>query len=820
MYTSMPQDFRYALRMLLKSPGLSAAVVLSLAIGIGANTAIFSVVDALLLRPLPYPQPERLANIWLHSPGIGIFRDWPSPGEYLDIRNENHSFEETAIAQPGPMTLRGRDQPERIDGIRTSSALLHMLGAKPLLGRLLVPDEDRPGKPPVAILSYRFWRRMFGSDPQIAGKSVTLDGKQYAVAGVLRPDFKLNSEAMPAEEPTDKLDVFLPLPLSDDPSQRRGDENYNIMVRLKRGVSMQQAQADIDVIAARMRDKDKRDRTFGMSMIGLREQAVGDVRRALLTMLGAVAAVLLIACANVANLLLARATGRQKEIAIRTALGVGARRIVRQLLTESLVLALLGGACGLMAAEWTLYVVRRMNPGNIPRLEDIQINGAVLAFTFAISILTGVLFGIAPAWRALNVDLNTSLKAGGRSGRSDGGLSLGRNRLRGLLVVSELALSLMLLAGAGLLIRSFARLQSVPPGFATDHILTMQVAVNGPQSSQEIPAFRNRLGRFHQEIGARIGRLPGVRADGLISALPLTGTVGWGEINVEGYRPLPGQELQVDIRAASTSYFRTMDIPLVRGRFFSEHDSRDSAPVAIIDEKFALRFWPHDDPIGKHLWFDDPKKPMTIAGVVGTVKQYGLDSESKIAIYIPDQQDDFSRLYLVARTSSDPGALTGAILREIHAVDPSAVVYDVRTMDGRLRDSLARQRFSTLMLGAFAGFALLLAAVGVYGVMSWLVSQSTHDIGVRIALGAQPANIFGLVVRQGMGLAAVGIAAGLLGALALSRAMASLLFGVTATDPLTFSAVASVLAMVAFAATVIPARQAIGVDPMVALREE
>jgi predicted permease len=820
MYTSMLQDFRYALRMLLKSPGLSAAVVLSLAIGIGANTAIFSVVDALLLRPLPYPQPERLANIWLHSPGIGIFRDWPSPGEYLDIRNENHSFEETAIAQPGPMTLSGREQPERIDGIRTSSALFHMLGVRPLFGRLLLPEEDQPGKPPVVILSYRFWRRLFGSDAQITGKSVTLDGKQYAVAGVLRPEFVLNSEVMPAEEPTDKLDVFLPLPLSNDPSQRRGDENYNVMVRLKRGVSMQQAQADVDVMAGRIREKDKRDRTFGMSVIGLQEQVVGDVRRALLTMLGAVAAVLLIACANVANLLLTRATGRQKEIAIRTALGVGGRRIVRQLLTESVVLAVMGGACGLVAAEWTLYVVRRMNPGNIPRLEDIQINGAVLAFTFGISILTGVLFGLAPAWRALNVDLNTSLKAGGRSGRSDGGLRLGRNRLRGLLVVSELALSLILLTGAGLLIRSFVRLQSVPPGFATDHILTMQVAVNGPQSRQEMPAFRNRLGRFHQEIGDRISRLPGVRADGLISALPLTGTIGWGGINVEGYRPLPGQELQVDIRGASTDYFRTMDIPLVQGRFFSEHDSSDSQRVVIIDEKFAQRFWPHDDPIGKHLWFNDPKKPMTIAGVVGAVKQYGLDSESKIAIYISDQQDDFSRLYLAVRTSSDPEALTGAIVREIHAVDTSAVVYDVRTMQGRLQDSLARQRFSTLMLGAFAGFALLLAAVGVYGVMSWLVSQSTHDIGVRIALGAQPVNILGLVVRYGMELAAIGIAAGLLGALALSRAMASLLFGVTATDPLTFSAVALILAMVAFAATVIPARQAIGVDPMVALREE
>jgi predicted permease len=816
----MLQDFRYAFRMLRKNLGLSAAVVLSLAIGIGANTAIFSVVDALLLRPLPYPQPERLANIWLHSPGIGIFRDWPSPGEYLDVRNENHSFEEMAIAQPGPIILTGLDQPERIDGIRTSSALFRMLGAKPLFGRLLLPEEDQPGQPPVVILSYRFWRRLFGSDPQLAGKSVTLNGKQYAVAGVLPPEFKLSAEVMPAEQPMDKLDVFLPLPLTNDPSQRRGDENFNIMVRLKRGVSIQQAQADVDVIAGRMRQKDKRDRTFGMSVIGLQEQVVGDVRRALLVMLGSVAAVLLIACANVANLLLTRATGRQKEIAIRTALGVGGRRILRQLLTESLVLALIGGAAGLVVAEWTLYVVRSMNPGNIPRLEEIQINAAVLAFTFAISILTGLLFGIAPAWRALHVDLNTSLKAGGRSGRSDGGLRLARNRLRGLLVVSELALCLMLLTGAGLLIRSFVRLQSVPPGFTTDHILSMQVVANSAQSRLEAPVFRKRLARFHQEIADRIGRLAGVKTAGLVSVLPLTPTVGWGGINVEGYQPLPGQELQADIRAGSPDYFRAMDIPLVNGRFFSEHDTSDSQQVVIIDAKFAQRFWPHDNPIGKHLWFDDPKKPMTIAGVVGTVKQYGLDSEGKIALYLPDQQENYSHLYLVARTSSDPETLTGAIVREIHAVDPSAVVYDVRTMEGRLQDSLARQRFSTLMLGGFAGFALLLAAVGVYGVMSWLVSQNSHDIGVRIALGAQRSNILGLVVRQGLELAAIGLAAGFIGALILTRAMASLLFGVTATDPVTLCAVALILGVVALIATVIPARQAIGVDPMVALREE
>jgi len=809
------QDFRYAWRMLRKNLGLSAVVVLSLAIGIGANTAIFSVVDALLLRPLPYTEPERLANIWLHSPGIGIFRDWPSPGQYVDIQKENHSFEEMAIAQPRGMTLTGRDQPERIDGMRASSTLLRMLGAKPLLGRLLLPEEDKPGKPDVAILSYRLWRRLLNSDPQIVGKSMTLDGKQCTVAGVLRSDFSINSEAMPAEGPMDKVDVFLPLPLGADAAQRRGDENYNILVRLKPGISVRQAQADIDVIADRIRVKDKRDRTYGMTVTGLQEQVVGDVRRAVLVLLGSVALVLLIACANVANLLLTRAAGREKEVAIRTALGAGAMRIVRQLLTESVLLAVIGGAAGLVIAQSTLYVVRSINPGNIPRLEDIEINGAVLAFTFGISIVTGVLLGVAPALRAMKVDLNTSLKAGGRSGQSDGGLSLARNRLRGLLVVSELSLSLMLLTGAGLLIRSFVRLERVPPGFATDHILSTRVVVNGGKYQK-----REVVTQFYQEAGDRITHLPGVKSEGLVSALPLTGQVGWGEINVEGYTPPPGQELQVDIRSASIDYFRAMEIALLKGRFFSEHDTSDAQPVAIIDEKFAQRFWPHDNPIGKHLWFNHPEKPFVIAGVVGVVKQYGLDSDSKIAVYFPHQQEQNYGMYLVVRASSDPAGLTAAIVREIHAVDPDAVVYDVRTMQDRLHDSLARQRFSTLMLGAFAAFALLLAAVGVYGVMSYLVSQSTHDIGVRVALGAQPGNILGLVVRQGMELAAIGIAAGLIGAFVLTRAMTSLLFGVTATDAVTFGSVALILGVVAFAATVIPALRATNVDPMVALRDE
>lgn len=811
---TLSQDFRYALRMLRKSPGITAVMVLSLAIGIGANSAIFSVVDALLLRALPYPQPERLAAIWIHSPGIGIFRDWPSPGQYVDLKTENHSFDEISISRLRSWTVTSLQQPQPINGMATSSNLLRMLGARPMLGRLLSTDDDVPGRTPVAILSYAAWTRLFSADRQIVGKPILLNGNAVTVAGVLGPEFRLNTEVLPSEGPMDNLDIFLPLPLGADAAQKRGDENYNLVGRLKPGVSVAMAQADVDVIASRIREKDKRDRTFGMSVVGLQDQVVGDVRRALLVLLGSVGLVLLSACANVANILLSRAAAREKEVAIRTALGAGWRRMARQLLTESILLSLLGGAAGLLLAEAAIYVLRAIHPGNIPRLGEIGISGSVLAFTFAVALLTGILFGLAPAWRARKVDLNTSLKAGGRSGQTDGGLRVGRHRLRGLLVVSELALSLMLLIGAGLLIRSFARLQSVSPGFNMDHVLTMQVAVTGPKYRKD-----EAVAQFYRDIGDRVSHLPGVVAEGTVSTLPLTGAVGWGGINVEGFTPAPGQELQVDLRIASADYFRAMEIPLKSGRFFSEHDTPATEQVVIVDDRFARRFWPNGDAVGKHVWFD-PKKPMTIAGVVGTVKQYGLDDEGKIVVYFPDQQNASNGMYLVARASGEPGALASGIVQEIHAVDRGAAVWQIRTMRERLYSSLARQRFATTMLAAFALFALILAAVGVYGVMSYLVTQNRHDLGLRVALGAQRGNIIAMVVRQGLGLAAWGIAAGLAGALALTRVMSSLLYGISATDAATFAAVAVLLAAIAALATYIPARRATTVDPIVALREE
>ena len=807
-------DLRYALRTLRKNLMMTSVIAVSLAIGIGANSAIFSVVDALLLRPLPYPEPDRLAAVWLHSPSLGILRDWPSPGEYIDIQKENHSFEQMALAQGRVFALTGREQPERIFGARTQSSLLEMLGAKPLLGRLLLPEDDKPGKPDVAILTERVWRRLFNSDPAIVGKTIVLNGNPFIVAGVLQRSFMLNAEVMPTETPMDKMDILAPLPLGADAAKNRGDENYNIMVRLKPGVSVRQAQADLDVIARRIREKDKRDASFGMHVIGLQEQVVGDVRQALLVVLGSVGLVLLIACANVANLLLTRAASREKEVAIRTALGAAWQRLAGQLLTESVLLGLLGGGTGLLVAQLSLYVVRTMNPGNIPRLQDITINAAVLAFTLGVSVITGILFGVAPVWRAIKVDLNTSLKAGGRSGQSDGGLHLNRHSLRGLLVVSELTISLMLLIGAGLLIRSFVRLQNVPPGFTTDHVLTMEVAATGPKYRDKKPKVN-----FYKEVESRVAHLPGVVAEGTVSGLPLSGEVGWGGIDVEGYTPPPRQELQVDLRVASTDYFRTMEIPLRKGRFFNEDDTADKPQTVIIDEKFAQRFWPGGDAIGKHLW-RDPKKPFTIVGVVGVVKQYGLETDGKVAAYFPQAQWGGDRMFLAVRTSSEAAGLTSGVVSQIHAVDPDVVVYGIRTMQERLHDSLARQRFSSTMLGAFSAFALLLAAVGLYGVMSHLVSQGTHDIGVLVTLGAQPGNIVGLVVRQGMALAGIGVVLGLVGAAALTRVMASLLFGTSTTDAVTFAVVPALLIIVALASTAIPAWRATSVDPMVALREE
>jgi predicted permease len=811
------QDLRYGVRTLARNPGLTFVIVLSLAIGIGANTAVFSITNALLLKPLPYAHADRLAILWLRSPGIGIPQDWPSPGQYHDIKTQNHVFDQTAIAVGSNYTLSGLSKAMKVDAILASSSLLPMLGAKPLLGRVFVPEEDKPGRPDTVVLSYGLWKQAFGGDPGLLGRTINLNGKERIVIGVLPQNFTLNYEVMPTVGGIDKADIFLPLPMDAKQEMDYGGEDFNVLARLKPGVTMQQAQADINIIAARLREEKHRDSTFTISVVPLIEQVVGNVRTAVLVLLGAVALVLLIACTNVANLLLSRASGRQKEIAVRSALGAGQARLVRQLLTESILLGVMGGIAGLVLSAVSLEVIRKIHPGNIPRIDEIGMDFRVLAFTFAISIVTGIVFGLAPALRASRVELTTVLKAGGRSSRS-GGLSVRRDKLRGALVITELALSLTLLAGAGLLVRSFVRLINVPPGFDPKGVISMRVSTFGAKFKDASTKLQ-----FFDNVEQRVRSLPGVTAEGAVSALPLTPSVGWGGMHIEGYVPPPNEpELQVDLRNATSDYFRTMEIPLLHGRFFSTADTPKTQPVVLVDQKMADRFWPKGDAIGKRIRPSDQDPWLTIVGIVGIVKQYGLDTDLRMVVYFPYSQnaDMTGSMYLVARTTADPAILADSIGQQVRAIDSEVPVYDIATMQQRVYDSVARQRFAMTMFGAFACFAMILAAIGVYGVMSFFVTQGTPDIAIRMALGAQRNGILSLVFQQGMGLALIGIVAGLAGAIGLTRVMSGLLFGVTATDPLTFAGVASLLTLVTISACYFPARRAMRVDPMVALRYE
>jgi predicted permease len=812
------QDLRFGARMLLKNPGFTLIAVLALALGIGANTAIFSVVNGLLLNPLPYRNAARLAIIWTHSPGANVAQDWPSPGQFSALKSPNTVFEELALAQGGNVILTGQGEPERLGAIRASSAVFSVLGAQPAWGRVFQPEEDAPGKPLTVILSHGLWQRRFGGNPQVLGQSLTINGNNYTVVGVMSPDFTLGHEVMPTVGGIAQAELFMPLPLSPERMSNHGDENYNVLARLKPGATIEQAQAELNLAVRRMEqqfpDRYPASRRFSFSIRPLLEQAVGDVRLALYVLFGAVGCVLLIACANVANLLLARAAVREKELAIRTAIGAGRWRVVRQLLTESVLLSTLGGALGLLIAVWGLAGLRWLNPGNIPRLASISIDGRVLAFTSAVVLLTGLLFGLAPALRSSQVSLSETLKEGGR-----GLLGSGHHRLRNLLVVAEIALSLVLLIGAGLLIRSFMSVQRVEPGFVPRNVLSMRLAFVGPAYSEE-----PRRVSFYQQLWERVRRLPGVEAAGGVSVLPLTGGIGWGSITIEGYDATTGQNMiQADQRVANVGYFETMRVPLFKGRFFSEQDTREAERVVIIDENMARTYWPTGDPIGKRLKRGGPTSNapwLTVVGVVGNVKHYALDTDSRVALYTPHLQSGAGSLSLVVRTTADPLGLATAVTREARAIDPNLPIYDVKTMEQWLSESLARRRFAMLSLGLFAVVAMLLAAVGIYGVMSYTVAQRTRELGIRVALGAQTRDVLRLVVGQGMRLTLIGVGVGLVAAAVMTRVMASLLFGVRATDPLTFVAIALLLAAVALVACFVPARRATQVDPLVALRYE
>jgi len=820
----LPQDLRFALRAAMKNPSFTLAAVLSLGMGIGANTAIFSITNALLLRPLPYPDADRLVILWNRSPGLNITEDWFSTAQYFDIKNEHHGLAQAAIAIGGNENLTGKGEPERVGSIHVSSNLLPMLGCKAALGRLFVAEEDSPGHPATAILSYGMWTRHYGADPQIIGRSIFVNGVPREVVGITPRSFSLPREVMPTLDGAEQADILLPLPLAADAAQNRDHEDYNILAKLKPGVSVQQAQAEMDTITARLR----RDHptvyppngglTFGV--VPLLDQVVGGVRSTLFVLLGAVGFVLLIACANVANLLLSRSVARQKEIAIRTAVGASRLRIVRQLLTESLFLALCGGAVGVAFAYVGVHGVHVLGPRSVPRLNDISVDRQALLFTALISTLSGILFGLAPAWRVSCLDVHATLKDASRGSAGTSAVWGRGNRLRRLLVVSELALCTTLLIGAGLLIRSFARVQDVHPGFDPQHVLTLELTMSGLQYKNPQLVLQT-----YRQLWDRLERLPGVTAAGAVSSLPLSQMFAWGPITVEGRVPPPGENfINADERIASGHYFQAMQIPLREGRFFTGQDTATSPKVAIIDEFMARELWPNQDPLGKRIHIGgvtDSSAPwITVVGVVGRVRQYTLDSDSRMAFYLPHSQYITRAMNVVVRSGEDPASLSSAVKHEVQSLDGDLPLYNVKTMNRRVEESLARRRFSMLLLALFACVALALASIGIYGVMGYLVSQGTREIGIRMALGASPGHILNLVVSKGMTMAFCGLTLGLTGAFALTRLMRDLLFGVATTDPATFIAISVLMALIALLASFIPAQRAARVDPVVSLRYE
>jgi len=802
MLENLSQDIRYGVRMLLKHPGFTLIAVVALALGIGANSAIFSVVNAVVLRPLAYAEPERLVMVWEKRPRQNRERNPVSPADFFDWRNENKVFEQMAAVDARDFNLTGMDQPERILGSVVSANFFQTLGVAPLLGRAFLPEEDHLGANRVAVLSYGLWQRRFNSDPGIVGKTLALNGESYEVVGVMPARFQFLSS---------QFELWTPLVFSDAEASARGSHSLAVVARLKPSVKLEQARAEMDTIARRLEQQYQVNAGHYTNVIPLHEAIVGNVRLALYVLLGAVGFVLLIACANVANLLLARAASRQKEIAVRTALGATRTRIVRQLLTESVLLSLVGGALGLLLAMWGVELLVALLPPEAPRASEINLDGRVLGFTFAVSLLTGLVFGLAPALASSKPDLNDALKEGGRT--AAGGFK--RNRIRGLFVVAEVALALVLLIGAGLLIKSFMRLREVNPGFDPQNVLTMQLSV--PKAKYP---DNKQIAAFFQETLQRVGNVPGVTEAGAVSSLPLSGSGATRFFAIDGGPPTPpGQGPNAGYDVASPGFFGALKIPLLNGRDFTERDNADAPPVVVINETMARRFWPGEDVIGKRLAIGG-QPWRTIVGVVGDVRHSSLDAEPRPQMYFSYLQDTLPFMSLAVRTTTDPASMVAALRSEIHAIDKDQPVFAIKTMNEVLARSVSQRRLYMTLLGIFAGIALLLAAVGIYGVMSYSVTQRTHEIGIRMALGARSSDVLRLVVGQGMTLALVGVVAGLIAALAMTRVIASLLYGVSATDPATFAIVSVVLTTVALLACYIPARRATKVDPMIALRHE
>jgi putative ABC transport system permease protein len=798
------QDLRYGARMLLKKPGFTLIAIITLALGIGANTAIFSVVNAALLRPLPYEESERLVVLYETNPQQGRDEMSVSYPNFADWRAQSQSFEQLAACLYGGMILTGKDEPARLQVVAVSADFFAMLRVKPLRGRVFLPEEDKVGGAPVVLLSHALWQSRFGGDEGLIGRQIMLDRKSRTVIGVMPPNFAL--------PPGDQTEVWMAIGTLADQMQNRAVHRMTAIGRLKSGVTLRQAQTELATIASRIQQQyPDADPGHGVNVISGYESLTKNARPALLTLLVAVGFLLLIACANVANLLLARAETRQKEIAIRTALGATRGRIVRQLLTESLLLAVAGGAAGLLLAAWGVDALAGSLPDDFPRAKEIGVDSVILGFAGALSVLTGLIFGIIPALTRAKPALNETLKEGGRTSAA-----IGRGRIRGALVVTEVALSLTLLVGAGLLIKSFWRLMQADPGFQLDHLLTMNVSLIGEKYKET-----GQVISFFRELPARLGALPGVKAVSAVSALPISGGDSNGNLTIEGRDFPPAQTPSASFRRILPNYFSAMGIPLKQGREFDERDT-GAEKVVIINEGMARRFWPDGDAIGKRIKVGPPQNEpwLTVVGVAGDVKNIGLEADAMLATYEPHAQRPWSAMNLAIRTETDPMSLSAAVRGELRAMEKDLLIRNPTTMDDRIRLSVAPRRFNMTLLAVFAALALLLAAVGVYGVMSYTATQRTHEIGVRMALGAQSGVVLKLIVGQGLKLALIGVAIGLPAAFALTRWMEDLLYGVRPTDSWTYGAVAALLLLVALFACWIPARRAAKVDPMIALRHE
>ncbi|HEU4507172.1 MAG TPA: ABC transporter permease [Pyrinomonadaceae bacterium] len=814
LFETLAQDVRYGFRMLAKHKAFTSIAVLTLALGIGANTAIFSVVNELLLRPLPYRDAERIVMLWEVSPS-GRRQNTTSRTNFRAWRDQSTSYEHMAAFSDQRVNLTGDGDPEELSVQLATPEIFRALGVDPILGRTLLPEDAEEGKPPVAVLGYGLWQRRLGGQAGVIGQPITLSGVKYTVVGVMPASFQFHIKNRSGTGRPAELWTVLPMPMTTTANQR--GRFLSVVARLKPGVSVDQATAELKTIEARLGEEAPQyNKNFSAEVLPLREQFFGNVRRPLWLMLGAVGFVLLIACANVANLLLSLATTREKEIAVRSALGARRSRIVRQLLTESLLLALLGSVLGLGIAWLGIKALVLISPRDLVSLQTVGLNVTVLLWTLGVSVLTGIIFGLAPALHVSRLNLNDSLKEGGKS---ESGQASGSRRLRNALVVSEIALAVVLLASAGLLIRSFIRLQQVDRGFNTDNILTMVVRLPDAKYSEDA-----QLVTFFNQALERIRQLPNVRSAGMINFLPLYGGLGSNTaFKIEG-RPEPpaGQLPGTDVRVADPGYFASMGIPLLRGRNFSDAELREPKKVILINEALARKFFPDENPIGRRLdvaMFENPFWA-EIIGVVGNVRYDSLIDESPPAVYFPHPDLAYPFMTLVIRTDGEPTALAPPVQREIRTLDPNQPVSDVRTMDQVMSEWVSRSRFNTLLLGLFAALATLLSAVGIFGVMNYSVALRTREIGLRLAVGAQPRQVLMLILKQGLVLTVVGVVLGLAAAFALTRLLSGLLFGVAAVDPTTFTTISLLLMIVSLLACYLPARRAMRIDPLRALRYE